>query len=370
MVRGESDRNRRGGAGGLRGGSGREGARPRFDDDEEEDYQDPREDYEEEGPRRPTGARPGRAMRKKKPTAKRRSFWGLFGLGAAPRRQVRRNERMDWESAQDEEDDDSRSGGREGYGREREEWDEPQGRRRSPARRERKRERLSLMDLCTPVFGYAAVLPRASEGSHPDYAQFRQEVLAALEKIESEAPEHGIEHEDAMEACYALSLFLDEQVAESDWVAKSQWAGEPLSVVRLQDPAGGANFFTRLESLGERQKDVREVFLLCLSLGFRGKYIDLEPTQQAAKLGEIRQKILRSIHARPLDSREVLFPEAYEPAEPLENEAPPPPRWWLFASLGAVGLAIIIYVVLYVAAGNSPKAASQALDSSNVGASR
>jgi type VI secretion system protein ImpK len=268
---------------------------------------------------------------------------------------------MDWDEAQEEEYDDSE--GR--YDREgaSDEYDEPRPRRRhAPPREGKRRERLTLMELCTPVFGYAAVLPRDAGGIQPGYQQFRQEVLNALQRIESEAPQHGIEREDATKAAYALSLFMDEQVGESEWTGKMQWIGEPLSIMKLQDPEGGINFFNILDSLGERQKAVKEVFLVCLSLGFRGKYAEIEDiTQQSARIAEVRQKVLRTIHPSPLESRRLLFPEAYTEAIPLEDEAPPPPRWWVAASMATVAVCVLIYVLLFWSAINAPNSADAAL---------
>jgi len=216
------------------------------------------------------------------------------------------------------------------------------------------------MDLCTPVFGFAAILPREAGGIHPGYQQFRQEVRNALQRVESEAPEHGIDKEDAREACYALSLFMDEQVAESEWSGKPQWSAEPLSMVLLNDPEGGVNFFVHLDHLGDRQKAVKKVYLVCLALGYRGKHAELDPSQQAARIGEIRQKLLRSIQDS-LDSQDVLFPEGYEPAVPMEGQAPPPPRWWLLASFGTVAVALFLYLVLFWVAGRLPESAKESL---------
>jgi type VI secretion system protein ImpK len=271
----------------------------------------------------------------------------LFGRSDDRRRRRDAREDYDWDYAQDdvEEEGGRRSGGR--YSRE--SWDDD-----SRAKRPARGQKQSLIELCTPVFAYSSVLPRDAGGMHPTYAQFRQEVLAALQKIESEAPESGIDREDAQDAIYALSLFLDEDVATSEWTGKLQWANEPLYAVKLQDPEGGINFFRKLDEMGDRRRAVKEIFLVCLAMGFRGKYAELEPAQQAAKLGEIRQRVLRSIHPTPLDNVEELFPEAYEPAEPLIDDVPPPPKWWITASFGVVVVAVIVYAFLLWAASSAP----------------
>jgi len=321
-----------------RGGRRPRDGRPRFDGLDDED----------EAPRRAKRPVPGRARGPARPPRKppQPSFLArLFGRADDRRLRRRSREDYDWDDAQDDEDDDRRSGGR--YTRE--SWDED-----TQAQRPKRRQKQTLMDLCTPVLAYSSVLPRDAGGMHPTYAQFRQEVLTALQKIETEAPEHGIDREDAQDAIYALSLFLDEDVATSEWTGKLQWANEPLYAVKLQDPEGGINFFRKLDEMGDRRRAVKEVFLVCLAMGFRGKYAELEPTQQAAKLGEIRQRVLRSIHPTPIDSVDELFPEAYEPAQPLVDDVPPPPKWWITASFGVVFLAVVVYALLLWAAHNAP----------------
>jgi type VI secretion system protein ImpK len=217
------------------------------------------------------------------------------------------------------------------------------------------------MDVCAPVFGYTALLPSETDGPQPEYEQFRGKIVAALHAIESEAAEHGIEPEDAKQAGYALCLFVDGQVAESEWQGKAQWASEPLHIMLQQDPEGGINFFRRLDGFGERERAVKEVYLVCLALGYRGKYAELDAATQAAKIGELRQKLVREMHPKPLDKRRELFPEAYRQAESIEDDLPPPPRWWLVASLSLVALAVLLYFIFFWIAGRTPLAAEQVI---------
>ncbi len=329
-----------------RAGPGRQArapGRPKFDD-------------LEESPRR------GRSARRAPPPQREESFWSrLFGSSrAGTRRRVRVDDRFDW--AVSEEDDDRPRRGRfeeDDSGDDRYEDEAP--RRRAAPERTASQGRQTLMDLSTPILGYAAILPRDPAGMHPGYAQFRQEVLSALARIENDAAEHGIDKEDAADAKFALALFIDEQIFGSEWSGKENWTREPLSMTLLGDPEGGVNFFRRLEGFGERQRAVKEVYLVCLAMGYRGKYAVEDPVQQASRLGEIRQKLVRSIHKEPLDRMDVLFPEGYTTAAPLEDEAPPPPKWWVGASIGLVVFSIALWVLLAWAAGRAPDDAAEAV---------
>jgi type VI secretion system protein ImpK len=348
----------------ARGAGSRRRARPSFDDDPDEDELDETEEFEEDeerpaGRRRPAAGGKRRSARSPRGGGKS-SSGGLFGGRERPSARRGGARRVDWDDADD--DDES------AHGEDVQSWvDEDEADEERPRRRRRSRERKAshprqtLLDLCTPVFGHAAVLPREPGGVHPSYQQFRDEVMGALQKIISEAEENGIEREDAIEARYALALFMDEQVGLSEWSGRAQWSSEPFSMVLLNDPQGGVNFYTHLEQLGERQKAVKRIYLLCLALGYRGKYAELDPTQQAAEIGNIRQRTLRSIQ-EPLDQRDVLFPEAYAEAEPLEGQVPPPPKWWIAASAGLTVLFIVLWALLYWYAGSyQPESARERL---------
>jgi len=326
-------------------------SRPHDDEDRFDDDGPAEDDWEDEPRREPRRRKAPSSRGRGAGGTEKRSFFGLFG-SRAPSRRPARGQRFDW-GDDDDGYEDSGHGGQERYDADYEEERAPARRRSRPSRERRQ----SLMELCTPVFGYTALLPQDESGPQPQYTKFRDEVLVALKRIEDEATRHGIESEDAREAVYALSLFVDGQVAESAWAVKTEWMAEPLHIVKLQDAEGGINFFKHLDELGDRQKAVREVYLVCLALGFRGKYAEFDATQQASQIGEIRQRVVRSIHSTPLEKLRELFPDAYRAADPIEDEVPPPPRWWALASLGAVVLALVVYVILFFAAGRSPRPA-------------
>ena len=355
-----------GGSGPRRSGRGarRSGSGSRYDDEGEPGGESYDESYEsEDEPRR---SRPSRdASRRPAPPSRRsaprktRSSWSFFGPAPKRRKVQSRDEGMDWDGAQEEyepADNDEAA-----YDRGQVEADDERPQRRGGPRSRGKRRRPTLMDLATPVFGYAAILPREAGGIHPGYQQFRQEVLTALQKILDKAPDCGVDPDDAEEARFALCLLIDEQVAESEWSGKSQWATEPLGIGLLNDAEGGIHFFEHLAELGERQKAVKEVFMVCLAFGFRGQFAELDATQQASRIGEIRQRLLRSVHPIPLDKKEVLFPEAYEQAAPIEDEAPPPSKLYIGVSLGIVAAAVVIWALLFWAAGRIPDPASETL---------
>lgn len=335
----------------------RERSRKRIDFGEADNGYD---DYEEED-----DERPARRSRKAPPRKRSRGggrdsgrgfLSGLFGGRGKPSRGRREEARFDWDAADEDEP----------YDDEEEEYEERRPRRR-PGRAKKKkaeRTRLNLMELCTPVFGYAAVLPQDPDGEHPAYQQFRQQVVAALHRIENDASSHGIEAEDARQACYALSLFMDTHVASSAWNAKADWGGEPLGIMLQQDPEGGVNFFNHLKAFRDDQKEIREIYLVCLALGFRGKYAEMELNQQATQIAEEKLRLLRQTHPVPLEKQAKLFPAAYRPAAPITDEIPPPPRWWVATSAAVVVVCLLVWVLFFWIAGRASAEPSRMLEES------
>jgi type VI secretion system protein ImpK len=234
-------------------------------------------------------------------------------------------------------------------------WDEPTAERvardpyetrRRPRRAARAERPPALMDLCTPLFAFASLIPREAGDTQPSYAPFREQVMGGLQTLARDAETMGIDRQDAQEASFALSVLLDELVAKSEWLAKTQWMQEPLGRTLHNDPQGGVTFFDRLSRLEERQKEVKAVYLVCLALGFEGKFAELDPAIRREKVAEIRLTLLRAVHPEPADRLRRLFPDAYRPAYPIEEPRRPMPGWVLATSIAAIVVSLVIYGLL------------------------
>lgn len=242
-------------------------------------------------------------------------------------------------------------------GRDRDDDDRP---RRSPRAKSKKRK--DLIDVCKPVFSYVGVLPAKEGQPGPDFLRFREGVVSALQRIEPDAREAGLEIQDAEIAKYALALLVDEQVYESAWSSKEEWARQPLSSALLNDPEGGTNFFRRLEALRDDQRDVMKIFLYCLALGYCGKYITEDPRKREQQIESIKQDLLRRIGSPQMEGMDRLFPEGYTASIGVEDEVEPPPAWWVWTSIGTVALCVVIWFALFVLAGRVPEPAREKLD--------
>ncbi|KAF0815352.1 hypothetical protein IGB42_00433 [Andreprevotia sp. IGB-42] len=178
-----------------------------------------------------------------------------------------------------------------------------------------------------------------------DEAVFRQRLEQQLSEARLAATDGGAERSDIENAMFAVVAWIDETVMCSGWEGADVWRRRPLQKSYFNTTRAGVEFFARLDELRNEQDGVREVFFLCLSLGFKGRYA-AEGGRFA--LDEIKARELKNLLGREatLESDFVLFPEAYAPSV----DAPTKRRWrptrttiLMFAA--PLGILAILYIL-------------------------
>lgn len=129
-------------------------------------------------------------------------------------------------------------------------------------------------------------------------AAFRAQVLGALRAAESEASEKGYAPEDGRLATFAIVAFLDETILNSQNPAFNEWLRKPLQEELFGVHVAGQIFFDNTDRLLMRPDspqvaDVLEVYLMCILLGFRGKYGATGGEGIRTAIDAIMQKIRR-----------------------------------------------------------------------------
>ena len=170
----------------------------------------------------------------------------------------------------------------------------------------------------------------------------------ALHDAQREATVIGYGGDDIRDAEFAIVAFLDEVILTSSDPGRQQWAQNPLGVDLFDEAAAGDVFFERLESLKTRRNstslaDLLEVYLLCLLLGFEGRF--------AGRKGDIHSHIdwlrkrIESIRGR--ESR--ITPEAVptvKGAQPRVSPIPPASQQWRLTILVAAAAAFVLFLLL------------------------
>jgi type VI secretion system protein ImpK len=182
-----------------------------------------------------------------------------------------------------------------------------------------------------------------------DAEAFRQQIKQILSAAHDDARKAGYSSEDVRAAVYAVVVLLDESVLQSGQAAFGEWARRPLQEELFGGHVGGEVFYERMRELMGREDaeiaaDVLEVYLLCLLLGFRGRYAGAGEAERQQWMSSAAQRVARW---RRLDA---LSP-AWAPP-PKERIRPPADPWVLRLAIGAVAF-LVIALVLFLGLGVS-----------------
>lgn len=196
----------------------------------------------------------------------------------------------------------------------------------------------------------AIVRLRAGKQQIADAEAFRRKTRTALQDVEREAVAAGYDNNDIKDTHFAVVAFLDFVILNSNQPIRSDWERRPLQEELFGHAHAGDVFFDKLNYLAERRNstrlaDVLEVYLLCLLLGFQGRYSGLLGVQADAISETVRRRIEHIRGSVPSLSRGVAERDA-EPA--IVARAPRSEQRFLYAMAGAVSFVVILFILLRI----------------------
>lgn len=206
-------------------------------------------------------------------------------------------------------------------------------------RSERTNRADSMYWACSEALALASQLPTQRDLPPPDELQRR--VSALLETMTRRCREAQIPDIDIEEAKYAIVALIDEQIFRSPWPGRQHWLARPLQFVYFNENTAGEGFFSRLEQLQMQpeRRHVLEIYFLCLSLGFQGKYA----VRGADGLIGLTEHVGAQV-AASLPGSDVISPrgEAPETVRGLRQTALPV----VALGLAFFGFALVIFLLL------------------------
>jgi type VI secretion system protein ImpK len=192
---------------------------------------------------------------------------------------------------------------------------------------------------CADAMSLASQLSTARDLPSPDVLQRR--ISGLFEQMARKCRDAGIPEEDVVDARYAIAAFMDEQIFRSPWPGRQQWMSQPLQLVYFNENTAGEGFFTRMQNMQQQSQraHVLQIYYLCLSLGFQGKYA----VHGGEGLGAVADYVGATV-TRQLPSSDVVSPHG-EPREAVRGfvrrEAP-----IVLLSICFFALALVGFVVL------------------------
>lgn len=170
---------------------------------------------------------------------------------------------------------------------------------------------MTLLACFHDLMAYLYLFVKREAPGQPSYEKMRQSIETMLLEAENKADRLDIPKEAFLKAEFAVCAWIDETLVSSQWENRYVWVAQLLQRDRYGISNAGELFFERLNGFGPEEKDVREVYLACLSFGFEGRYFG------PAKLRErrdIRLRTIRDVYGSPQKSLPaVLFPESRPP---------------------------------------------------------
>ena len=153
----------------------------------------------------------------------------------------------------------------------------------------------------------AAVIKLRNTMKHDNAPDLHKRLTREIQSFEREAKQLSLAPETVLTARYLLCTVVDEVVLSTPWGAASGWSQHSLLSLFHKETFGGEKCFAILQRLLETpaaQLELLELFYLCLSLGFQGKYRLVQRGHE--QLEQIRDNLYQTIERhRPAMERDL-----------------------------------------------------------------
>lgn len=172
------------------------------------------------------------------------------------------------------------------------------------------------------------------------------ELQARFDGSQQLAEKAGLSEEIYSAAKFPVVALVDEMLQTSNWHDRAAWAKNPLQRVYFNTTNAGAEFYDRMNVLNKfgPDRDVREVYALCLGLSFRGKYFRGEDRKYYEEIKMFNLSLLLPDEAqRNIDSA-TLFPFAYKAGD-ARNDSPFKSRLNIYPIIIGVPITVLLLMI-------------------------
>ena len=195
----------------------------------------------------------------------------------------------------------------------------------------------------------AIVRLRANRQGPTDAESFRAHLKQLIARADQDARQTGYAQGDVRYALYAVVAFIDESILNSAQPMFRDWPRRPLQDELFGGHVGGEAFFQYLQQLMARDPspdlaDVLEVYLLCLLLGFQGRYSATNRDELGLWTSRLREQLTRMRGGTP-----PLAPDGAIPSgEIVARTSDPWLRRLLYTAAGTLAIALALYVIYFI----------------------
>jgi len=192
---------------------------------------------------------------------------------------------------------------------------------------------VNIVECYMPVFKLISSVKVFPE-EYGDYDSTRKQIIDTVEDVVRNSEKISLSDSELDAAFYSIVVMLDEVILCSEIPYRKEWRDNLLQIKYFGHSTGGVEFFNMLNKVIESGSQAAWVFLLCLLLGFRGKY-------SVSNDDEIQDYISRLKKQCGLNIRvEVKNKIAFKQKKNKSS--------WFNFYLSLAGIIIIYFVLLFV----------------------
>lgn len=202
---------------------------------------------------------------------------------------------------------------------------------------------MPLIDYFIPLLASLCEFRKAPRG---DAVALASRIDALLDSARRAAGDDGLPTADYEAALFPVVAWADEALLSLDWAGSREWPRRLLQKRYFNLSTAGIEFFKRLDQLGRDAAALKEVYFVCLCLGFQGRY-SYERNLKA--LADIREQLLSTLTPKGALASDLLIPEGYQSKSEATTRQSQR-RWnWRFSSLSSATFAfpLLVLIVLY-----------------------
>jgi len=208
---------------------------------------------------------------------------------------------------------------------------------------------MRLSDCFIKLIAFAAYMTKSDISRQPTFDQVKGDIQRLITESEAICSQGNFSREDYDLARFAVFAWIDERLLSSPWEGKTSWMREQLQRRYYQTADAGELFFKKLNSIGPHQRDVREVYYICLAMGFAGQYCNEGDDYLLEQLKTSNLKVLSggSMGVPTLDQGQ-LFPEAYPSDQERQPSGKQGHRFSLASLIGILSPLILLGGMFFI----------------------
>ncbi|ELW9075695.1 DotU family type IV/VI secretion system protein [Escherichia coli] len=192
---------------------------------------------------------------------------------------------------------------------------------------------VNIVECYMPVFKLISSVKVFPE-EYGDYDSTRKHIIDTVEDVVRNSDKISLSDSELDAAFYSIVVMLDEVILCSELPYRKEWRDNLLQIKYFGHSTGGVEFFNMLNKIIESGSQAGWVFLLCLLLGFRGKY-------SVSNNDEINDYILRlkkqcGLNIRVEEKNKIIFKQK-------KNKSS-----WFYFYLSLAGIIIIYSALLFL----------------------